>query len=74
MDQKKARKLEQELVKAIGEVICRFCLRRLPLLPSHKTMEEMAKAAVAVYEAEVDRPREDALRHLENDRWRSMKT
>ena len=56
MDQKKARKLEQELVKAIGEVVCRFGLRRLPLLPSHKTIQDMARAAVAVYEAEVDKP------------------
>jgi hypothetical protein len=55
MDQKQARKLEQELVKAIGEIVCRLGLRRLPLLPSHKTVEEMARAAVAVYEAEVDR-------------------
>jgi hypothetical protein len=43
MDQKKARKLEQELVKAIVEIVCRLGLRRLPLLPSHKTMEEMAR-------------------------------
>ncbi len=60
MDRKQAHKLEQELAKAIVEVVCRLGLRRLPLLPSHKTMQEMARAAVAVYEAEVDRPREDA--------------
>lgn len=60
MDQKKARKLEQELVKSIVEIVCRLGLRRLPLLPSHKTMEEMARAAVAVYESEVDRPKEQA--------------
>jgi hypothetical protein len=59
MDQKKVRKLEQELVKAIVEIVCRLGLRRLPLLPSHKTMQGMARAAVAVYEAEVDRPKED---------------
>jgi hypothetical protein len=29
-------------------------LRRLPLLPSHQTVQMMAKAAVAVYEAVVD--------------------
>jgi hypothetical protein len=58
MDQKKARKLEQELVKAIVEIVCRLGLRRLPLLPSHKTISEMARAAVAVYEAEVDTPDE----------------
>jgi hypothetical protein len=55
MDQKKARKLEQELAKAIGEVVCRLGLRRLPQLTSHKTMQEMARAAVAVYEAEGDK-------------------
>ncbi len=61
MDQKKkARKLEQELVKAIVEIVCRLGLRRLPLLPSHRTMQEMAKAAVAVYEGEVDKPDEAA--------------
>ena len=60
MDQKKARKLEQELVEAIVEIVCRMGLRRLPLLPSHKTMQEMARAAVAVYEAEVDKPKEGA--------------
>jgi hypothetical protein len=55
MDQKNAHKLEQELTTAIGEVVCRLGLRRLPLLPSHKSMQEMARAAVTVYEAEVDR-------------------
>jgi hypothetical protein len=60
MDQKKARKLEQELVKAIVEIVCRLGLRRLPLLPSHNTMQEMARAAVTVYEAEVDRPKESS--------------
>jgi hypothetical protein len=58
MDQKKARKLEQELVKAIVEIICRLGLRGLLLLP-HKTMQEMARAAVAVYVAEVDRLKDD---------------
>jgi len=38
MDQKKARKVVQELVKAIVEIVCPLGLRRLPPLPSHKTM------------------------------------
>jgi hypothetical protein len=38
MDQKKARKLEQEMLQAIVEVDYRLGLRRIPLLPSHKTM------------------------------------
>jgi len=54
MDPKTVRKLEKELHKAIVDVICRLGLRKLPLLPSHRTMEMMAKAAVAVYEAAVE--------------------
>ncbi len=54
MDQKTVRKLEKELYEAIAEVICRLGLKKLPLLPSHRTMEMMAKAAVAVYERAVD--------------------
>ncbi len=56
MDQKKSAKLERHLEKAIIEVICRLGLRNLPLLPAHRTMKEMAKAAVAVYEKAVDDP------------------
>ena len=60
MDPKAVRKLEKELHKAIVDVICRLGLKRLPLLPSHHTMEMMAKAATGVYEAAVEeheRPR-----------------
>ncbi len=42
-------------MKAIVEIVCRLGLRRLPLLPSHKAMQEMARATAAVYEAEVER-------------------
>ena len=42
--------------KAIIEVICRLGLKNLPLLPAHRTMKEMARAAVAVYEKAVDEP------------------
>jgi hypothetical protein len=35
-------------------VICRLGLKKLPLLPPQRTMEMMAKAAVAVYEAAVE--------------------
>jgi hypothetical protein len=51
MDPKTVRKLERELKKAIVDIVCRLGLRHLPLLPSDHTMEMMAKAAVAVYEA-----------------------
>ncbi len=54
MEPKTVRKLEKELHKAIVDVICRLGLRKLPLLPSHRTMEMMAKAATAVYEATVE--------------------
>ena len=54
MDQKIVAKLEREIEKAIAGVIIRLGLKKLPLLPSQKTMHLMAKAAVAVYEAEVD--------------------
>ncbi len=47
-------------MKAIVEIVCRLGLRRLPLLPSDKTMHEMARAAIAVYEAEVDKPKENS--------------
>jgi MinD-like ATPase involved in chromosome partitioning or flagellar assembly len=54
MEPKTVRKLEQELYEAIADVICRLGRKKLPLLPSHRTMEMMAKAAVAVYEAAVE--------------------
>ena len=39
--------------------VTRLGLKKLPFLPSHQTMRMMAKAAVAVDEAEVDRPKDD---------------
>jgi MinD-like ATPase involved in chromosome partitioning or flagellar assembly len=51
VDPKTVRKLEKELYEAIADVICRMGLQKLPLLPSQHTMEMMAKAAAAVYEA-----------------------
>jgi len=56
LDAKKARKLERELMKVIVETLCRLGLRHLPLLPTHQTMQQMAKAAVAVYEEAVQDP------------------
>jgi len=54
MDNKVVDKLEREIEEAVVDVICRLGLRRLPLLPSQRTMHLMAKAAVAVYEAAVN--------------------
>jgi hypothetical protein len=38
----------------MADVIRRLGRKKLPLLPSHGTMEMMAKAAVAAYEAAVE--------------------
>ena len=43
--------------KAIIEIVIRLGLKKLPLLPAHQTMKMMAKAAVSVYQEEVDRPK-----------------
>ena len=51
MDQKIVRRLEEEVGEAIADVIRRLGMKNLPLLPSQHTMEMMAKAATAVYEA-----------------------
>lgn len=60
MDQRSIHQLEKELTKAIGDVVVvRLGLKHLPLLPSHRTLEMMAKAAVAVYEGAVDDRQQD---------------
>jgi hypothetical protein len=51
MDEKTIHKLEKRLEQAIIQVIVDMGLKRLPLLPSQRTVRLMAKAAVAVYEA-----------------------
>jgi hypothetical protein len=57
MDQHIVGKLEDDIEKAVAEVIVRLGLKRLPLLPSRRTIHLMAKAAVAVYEAAAEEPR-----------------
>ena len=54
MDPKIVEKLEGRIEEAIAEVIVEMGLKKLPLLPSRRTMHLMAKAAVAVYEAAVE--------------------
>jgi hypothetical protein len=55
MEQKAVSALEQNLETAILKVIMRSLKgRRLPLLPSHRTIHLMAKAAVVVYETAVE--------------------
>lgn len=57
MEPKTVRKLEKKLENAIAEVIVvDLGLKHLPLLPNRHTMQMMAKAATAVYEAAVDSP------------------
>ncbi len=51
MDPNTVRRLEKRLHDAIAGVICDMGLKKLPFLPSQHTMEMMAKAATAVYEA-----------------------
>jgi hypothetical protein len=48
MDHKTIQRLEGDIEQAIAEVIMRLGLKRLPLLPSRRTMHLMAKAAVAL--------------------------
>ncbi len=55
MDQRIVGKLEKDIEKAIADVIVRLRLKKLPLLPTQQTFHLMAKAAVAVYEAEVEK-------------------
>jgi TfoX/Sxy family transcriptional regulator of competence genes len=50
-DQQTVERLEEKLKYAIAEVVIKMGLKKLPLLPSQRTMHLMAKAAVAVYEA-----------------------
>jgi tRNA(Leu) C34 or U34 (ribose-2'-O)-methylase TrmL len=54
MEQKVVSALERGIEKAVAEVIMKMGLKRLPLLPSQRTMHLMAKAAVSVYEAAVE--------------------
>jgi hypothetical protein len=63
MDQKVVKRLEREIEKAVSEVILTLNLKKLPLLPPNRTMQMMARAAVAVYEAEVDRPDDGPPKH-----------
>ena len=51
MKQKTVDKLEDKVAEAIAKVVATWGLKRLPHVPSRRTMHLMAKAAVAVYEA-----------------------
>lgn len=61
MEHKIVETLEREIEEAIRGVVARHRKPpRLPLLPSHRTTHLMAKAAVAVYEAAMERFDEDS--------------
>jgi MinD-like ATPase involved in chromosome partitioning or flagellar assembly len=59
MDPKTVEKLEEKVEEAIAEVVVHMGLKKLPLLPSRHTIQMMAKAAVAVYEAAVENQRRE---------------
>ncbi len=59
LDPRTVKKLENEIETAIAEIIMKLGLKRLPLLPSHKTMHLMSKAAAAVYETAVENQRNE---------------
>lgn len=54
MNQKVVRKLEQNIEDAVANVITDTGFKKLPLLPSRRTMHLMAKAAVTVCETAVE--------------------
>jgi tRNA(Leu) C34 or U34 (ribose-2'-O)-methylase TrmL len=55
MDQKAVSGLEEDLESSILNVIMKAVKgRRIPMLPSHRTIHLMAKAAVVVYETAVE--------------------
>lgn len=57
MDPKIVEKLDKKVEEAVAEVVVQMGLKKLPLLPSRHTIQMMAKAAVAVYEAAVESQR-----------------
>lgn len=59
MEPKTIEKLEQKIEEAIVEIIVKMGLKKLPLLPNHRTIHLMAKAAVTVYEAAVENQKLD---------------
>ncbi len=59
MDPKTVERLEVKVEEAVAEVIVKLGLKKLPLLPSRHTIQMMAKAAGAVYEAAVENQRRE---------------
>lgn len=64
MDKRTINKLERELTRAMADVvIARNKKWKYPLMPSHRTLQSMAKAATAVYEAAVEQAESDDSGH-----------
>ncbi|MEX1028155.1 MAG: hypothetical protein WD049_09150 [Candidatus Paceibacterota bacterium] len=64
MDKRTTNKLERELAEAMAEVvIVRNKKWKYPLMPSQRTLQSMAKAAAAVYEAAVEKAEPDESEH-----------
>lgn len=59
MDQEQVEKLEDRIQESIAEICRKLGRRNLPRLPERRTMHLMAKAAVAVYEATLEKQRRD---------------
>jgi hypothetical protein len=59
MDPQTVKNLEDKLEEAIASVLLKMGLKKLPLLPTRHTIQMMAKASVAVYEAAVENGRSD---------------
>ena len=57
MEARIVEKLEEKIEEAIAEIIVKMGLKKLPLMPTPRTMHLMAKAAVTVYEAAVENQR-----------------
>jgi|688.fasta_scaffold1239916_1 hypothetical protein len=53
MDPRTVEALEDEIQPAMIQIVLKWNLERLPLLPDQRTFHLMAKAAVTVYETAV---------------------
>ena len=54
MNNKTVEKLENKLEDAIAEVFKAKSMKKIPMVPDRHTLQMMAKAATAVYEADVE--------------------
>ena len=57
MDHNTVEKLQEKIEEAIGQILVKTGLKKLPFLPDRRTLHLMAKAAVTAYEAAVENRR-----------------